>query len=188
MALATDARTTLHGDVEHGARARIRRDLTHQDLVAATHDHGPATRQAIVQHRRMIYVEAAQSPVVEKADLREDLPLLIGAITVVVELLLAASHEHCAAIPASRETPVATNVEVHPLVVGAVEIRQIVHFEPGATPVLGRFPEPVAARLCNSRIQAISAQRRRIAVVRCTEQTIVPNATIRPLEVVCTRL
>src|SRR6185312_14618131 len=123
MALATDAGTTLHGDVEHGARARIRRDLTHQDLVAATHDHRSATRQAIVQDRWMIYVEAAQSPVIEKIDLCEDLPLLICAITVVVELLLAARHEHGAAIPASWEIPVATNVEVHPLVVGSVEIR-----------------------------------------------------------------
>src|SRR6185437_6418725 len=136
MALATDARTTLHGDVEHGARARICRDLTHQDLVAATHDYRSTTRQAIVHYGRMIYVEAAQSPVVEKIDLREDLPLLICAITVVVELLLAASHDHGAAIPASREAPVATDVEVHPLVVGTVEIRQIVHFEPGAAPVL----------------------------------------------------
>src|SRR6185437_341371 len=121
MSARADAGTALHGHIEYCACAGIGRDLTHHDLVAATHHYRPTAGQTIIEHCWMIDVEAAQSPVVQKIDLSERLHLCVGLVAIVVELLLAAAHDHRAAVPASRQIPVSTDVEVHPLVVGAIE-------------------------------------------------------------------
>src|SRR6185437_1771251 len=50
MSARADAGTALHGHIEYCACAGIGRDLTHHDLVAATHHYRPTAGQTIIEH------------------------------------------------------------------------------------------------------------------------------------------
>src|SRR5689334_604521 len=139
---------------------------TRRDHVVPVVNRSRATAsEALVVGARMRNEEySARHPVFERR--REAaVPIDVGAIAFIVQLLLNARARPDISIPAAGGRPLSHTVHEHPLVVGSTQNSHVVRFEARASPVLNRFPEPVAGFLCDARIEAIAVQRSTTRIV-----------------------
>src|SRR3569833_1728460 len=117
------------------------------EVVSGVLDRGTAASQPVVLEGRLVDPERAQIPVVRELHRIERVRLLVRLEPIVRVLPLLACNDVDAPVPLRRYGPRSYEVRVEPLVVRAVEIREIVHHKTGAAPICLELPVPVAAIL-----------------------------------------